>query len=448
MALTNKNEAPLLFIGDVFFFTLSLWLTLFIRFQKIPEPQVFFDHLDPFAILFFLWVIVFFISGLYEKHTLILKSRIPTIIFNAQLVNSVIAVLFFYFIPSFGIAPKTNLFVYIIVSFLLILFWRIRGISILAPREQEKAILIGTGSEMEELREEVNNNPRYGLCFVATIDIKDASGADCHSEIVQIMKNQNVSLVAADLRNNKIEPILPNLYRMIFSRVRFIDMHKIYEDIFDRVPMSLVKHDWFLQNVSASVGRTYDIFKRGLDLAVATLAGLVSLVFYPFILIAILIEDGRPVFFTQYRVGQNNKVFKTYKFRSLTAHNEKDGIAKDAHVTKTGAFLRKTRLDELPQLWNVINGDLSLVGPRPEIPALVELYEKEIPYYNVRHLIKPGLSGWAQLYQRTPPKWAAALNETKLKLSYDLYYLKNRSFMLDLKIGLKTIKTLVSIAGI
>lgn len=447
MAVTNKNEALLLFFGDIFFFVVSLWLTLFFRFLEIPERHIFIEHLQPFAILFFLWVIVFFISGLYEKHTLLLKSRIPTTIFNAQLVNSVIAVLFFYFVPFFEIAPKTNLFVYIVISFFTILYWRIRGIEVLSPRVQENAILIGSGEEMNELKEEVNNNSRYGLHFVSSFDIKDSDTLK-HDEIMTVVRENKISIVAADLRNNKIEPLLPNLYSMIFSQVRIVDMYKIYEDIFDRVPMSLINYDWFLKNISVSATKIYDFFKRFLDLVGAAIIGFLSIVFYPFIIIAIKLEDGGPIFFSQDRVGQGNKIFKVYKFRSFAVHNEADGIAKEIKITSIGNFLRKTRLDELPQIWNVLKGDLSLVGPRPEIPALAALYEKEIPYYNVRHLIKPGLSGWAQLYQRTPPKWAAALNETKLKLSYDLYYLKNRSFMLDLKIGIKTIKTLVSIAGI
>ncbi|HLP44160.1 MAG TPA: exopolysaccharide biosynthesis polyprenyl glycosylphosphotransferase [Candidatus Nanoarchaeia archaeon] len=448
MKITNKNETFLLFLGDVFFFVLALWLTLFIRFQVIPEPVIFFDHLEAFVFIFALWVSVFFISGLYEKHTLILKSRIPTIIFNAQIINSGIAVLFFYFVPIFGIAPKTNLFVYVVLSFFLILFWRNTGVEFLSSKERESAILIGSGEEVEELKEEVNNNSLYGINFVTSVDVKKTDPKESQEKIVQAVRDNNITVVAADLRDLNVQPLLPNLYRMIFSRVRFIDMYKIYEDIFDRVPMSLIRDDWFLSNVAGTVSRSYDIFKRALDLVGALLVGLVSLLFYPLIIIAIKLEDGGPIFFAQDRVGQNNKIFTTYKFRSMTVHNEKDGIAKDAEVTRIGNFLRKTRLDELPQIWNVIRGDLSLVGPRPEIPALVEVYEKEIPYYNVRHLIKPGLSGWAQLYQRTPPKWAAAVHETKLKLSYDLYYLKNRSFMLDVKIGLKTIKTLVSIAGI
>lgn len=448
MPLTNKNEALLLFLGDIFFFLLSLWLMLFIRYWAIPGPALFSSHIVPFSILFVFWVIVFFISGLYEKHTLILRSRIPTLIFNAQIVNSALAILFFYFIPFFGITPKTELFLYVIISFALLLYWRIVGISILHPKGRENAILIGSGEEMQELKEEVNNNARYGLYFVSSVDINNMENVDFQEEILKRVYSENIQIIAADFKNDKVEPILPNLYNLIFSKVRFIDMYKIYEDIFDRIPMSLVQYNWFLENISVSADKMYDSVKRALDIAVSLITGVVSLIFYPFIIAAILLDDGRPFYFVQDRIGKNKKVFKTYKFRSFPVHNESDGIAKNLKVTRIGNFLRKTRLDELPQIWSVFNGDLSLIGPRPEIPALAATYEKEIPYYNVRHLIKPGLSGWAQLYQKDPPRWAADLSKTKLKLSYDLYYLKNRSVMLDLKIALKTIKTLLSRQGI
>ena len=117
-------------------------------------------------------------------------------------------------------------------------------------------------------------------------------------------------------------------------------------------------------------------------------------------------------------------------------------------VTRVGALLRRTRIDELPQLWNVLCGEMSLIGPRPELPSLVEVYEREVPHYNTRHLIKPGLSGWAQLYHKTPPKVDANPDETATKLSYDLYYLKHRSFWLDIKIALKTVKVLLSRSGV
>ena len=120
----------------------------------------------------------------------------------------------------------------------------------------------------------------------------------------------------------------------------------------------------------------------------------------------------------------------------------------EVEITRIGRWLRKSRIDELPQLWSVFKGDMSMIGPRPEIPSLVKHYEDEISYYNVRHLIKPGLSGWAQLYHNDPPKINADSEKTRRKLSYDLYYIKNRSLMLDLKIALKTIKALLSRSGV
>ena len=451
MAVTNKNEAFFLFLGDLFFFFLALFIMLFVRLNEMPNAQVFFEHVISFSIIFVLWLVVFFIAGLYEKHTLILKNRIPTIIFNAQLVNSAIAVLFFYLVPFFGIAPKTNLFLYVVISFALILFWRIRGISILSVHERQKAILICGGEESEELKNEVNNNPRYGLYFVASVDSNKIGDVGFREEISKKILRENVRIVAADFKDNKVGPILPNLYNLIFSKVRFVDTHKIYEDIFDRVPMSLVRYSWFLENVSVSAKKTYDLLKRLMDILVSSVVGLISLIFYPFVVAAIKIEDRGPIFITQERVGENNKIIKVVKFRSMTTNDQGEyfqDIAKNNKITKVGNYLRKFRIDELPQLWNVLRGDLSLIGPRPELPALASHYEKEIPYYNVRHLIKPGLSGWAQLYQRKPPKGMMAINETKLKLSYDLYYLKNCSLMLDLKIILKTVKTLLSSNGI
>ena len=186
-----------------------------------------------------------------------------------------------------------------------------------------------------------------------------------------------------------------------------------------------------------------------MDVALALLLGAVSLIFYPFVYIAIKLDDGKNIFIKQERIGQNNKNIKIVKFRTMSVDDEGDGEANRAQkITSVGHFLRSSRIDELPQLWNVLKGDISLIGPRPELPKLVSLYEKEISFYNIRHLIKPGLSGWAQIYQITPPKFSTDYNQTKIKLSYDLFYIKNRSFWLDIKIALKTIKALLSRQGL
>jgi lipopolysaccharide/colanic/teichoic acid biosynthesis glycosyltransferase len=239
---------------------------------------------------------------------------------------------------------------------------------------------------------------------------------------------------------------------LLFTKVRFVDINSLYEDIFDRVPLYLVSYGWFLENVSLSAGVTYDIFKRFADALFAFVFGLISLIFYPFIYLAIKLDDRGPIFIVQDRIGKSGKLIKIIKFRTMSFNDNEEvnhsaGGKRENKITRVGAFLRKSRLDELPQLWNVWKGELSIIGPRPELPALAKIYEKEVPYYNVRHLITPGLSGWAQIYHENHPHQGANVDETKNKLSYDLYYVKNRSLMLDLKIGLKTIMALLSRTG-
>ncbi|MBM2817641.1 MAG: sugar transferase [Parcubacteria group bacterium] len=449
MKILDKKEPILLFLGDILIFTLALWLSLSIRNLGFPSLDEFYNHLTPFSFIFLTWLFSFFIAGLYEKHTVMLKGRLPNIILKTQIFNSIIAALFFYLIPYFGIAPKTMLFIYLFVSFCLILAWRIYGESLFGIKEREKAILIGSGEEMRDLKQEVNNNSRYSLEFVSSIDLDKIDSLDFQSEILDRVYAEDISIIVIDLLNKKVEPMLPHLYNLIFSKIKFVDMHKIYEDIFDRVPLSLLKYNWFLENISFAQKIGYDAFKRGMDIGLSFILGIISVVFYPFAILFIKLDDGGPIFITQERVGQNNKIIKIMKFRSMSVND--DGITekeKNQKITRAGRFLRKTRIDELPQLWSILKGDMSLVGPRPEMPSLVKLYEKEISYYNIRHLIKPGLSGWAQLYHRTPPKFDTGSKETKTKLSYDLYYIKNHSFLLDLKIALKTLKALLSRSGV
>jgi exopolysaccharide biosynthesis polyprenyl glycosylphosphotransferase len=444
MNIFNRRETVALLAGDILVFAAGLWLTLFFRYAEIPSRQLIYEHLFPFLFLFALWVLVFFVAGLYEKQTVILRHRLPHLLFNTLLVNSVLAVVFFYFLPVFQITPKGSLFLYLAISFLLMLLWRIYGSVFLSPWKREKAILIGQGEELHELLNEVNNNWNYNISFVSSVDAKDLPHMDFKEEIVKRIYSDEIYLIAVDLKSDAVEPLLPHLYNLIFSGVRFIDMHKIYEEIFNRIPLSLVRADWFLENISATPARTYDALKRIMDIAITVVLGAASLAIYPFVFVLIYIEDGRPFFIIQERIGKRGKRIKTLKFRSMRVASG----GGPGEITRVGKFLRKTRIDELPQLWNVLRGDLSLIGPRPELPELVKLYEKEIPFYNIRHLIKPGLSGWAQLYHENHPHYRANVSETKVKLSYDLFYIKNRSLFLDLKIALKTIKVLLSRSGV
>jgi len=449
MGSLNRKEPLILLLGDLGFFVVALWLSLFFRNLAVPSQELFLTHLLPFSLLFAVWILVFYIAGLYEKHTAILKSKLPNILANTQLINSSLAVIFFYLIPFFGITPKTILFIYLFISFALILVWRVYGYFIIGRSRPSNAILIGSGDEMKELLEEVNNNRIYNIKFVSSVDLNRADEKGFWNEIVSHVYSEDVSVIAIDLANSNVEPVLPHLYNLIFSKIRFIDMHKIYEDIFKKVPLSLLKYDWFLENISTQAPSAYDTLKRAMDIIISLPLTIISLIIYPIIWIVIKLDDGGPLFVSQERVGKRGRTIRLLKFRSMERNDlDLGGIAHGENkVTRTGQILRSTRIDELPQLWGVLKGDLSLIGPRPELPSGVAHYTKEIPYYNVRHLIKPGLSGWAQIYQDKHPHHGLDSLETANKLSYDLYYIKNRSFLLDLKIALRTLKTLASIAG-
>ncbi len=447
MTIVNKRESLILLVGDFVFFFLSLWFTLFFRYFEVPSLQSFFVHVQPFSILFIIWVFFFYIAGLYEKHTVFLRNKLPSIILNTQVVNSLAAVSFFYLIPFFGITPKIVLFIYILVSFILIVLWRLFIFpKVFLRKKKFSAILIGSGEEMKELKNEVNQNGRYGFSFVRSIDVRDLEHIDFQREVLDVIYSENVSLVVVDMRDPAIKPIVPQLYNLIFSGIQFIDTHKVYESIFDRIPLSIIGYSWFLENISSKSHIVYDIFKRVMDVVVAVAFGLVTLIFYPFVALAIWIEDRGKIFISQERVGKGGRRFMLVKFRSMTRNEDRGGWVgeTDNKVTRVGNFLRKTRIDEFPQLWNVLKGDISLIGPRPDIIGNFETLSREVPYYTIRNVAKPGLSGWAQTHQDVVPH---SIEETKERLAYDLYYIKNRSFILDIKIALQTIKTLLSRKG-
>jgi len=191
------------------------------------------------------------------------------------------------------------------------------------------------------------------------------------------------------------------------------------------------------------VKRSQQFIRRVLSFTVSLVAMAICLPFIPFIILAVRLSSPGPIFFSQTRVGQRGRPFTAYKFRTMRRDAEAFGAVwakkNDPRVTRIGRVMRMTRLDEIPQLWNVIRGDMAFVGPRPERPEFVQWLRREIPFYDLRHMIRPGITGWAQVrYQ-----YGAGLEETKQKLEYDLYYVKHQSIGLDLLIMFETIKTIV-----
>ena len=220
---------------------------------------------------------------------------------------------------------------------------------------------------------------------------------------------------------------------------RVVQLTEFYEYAFGRVPIEDLPHDWFMSVLHLYQRRYSRAVKRVLDLAGASVLLLLTLPLFPLLALFVQQTDG-PVILRQIRLGEHGKLFTIYKFRTMCADAEAAGTAvwaaaQDPRLTRTGGVMRRLRLDELPQLWNVFRGDMSLVGPRPERPEFVSALSQHLPYWTRRHLIKPGLTGWAQVRQG----YAASADETATKLSYDFWYLRHRSLTVDLAILLRTV---------
>lgn len=445
----RTRELFVLILGDAVCFTLALWLTLFLRYLEWPDGERLEAHFGPFLILASIWLVVFYIAGLYDKHTVLLKKSMLSRIINTQIVNIVLAVVLFATIP-FGIAPKTNLVIYLFVSIALITTWRLYLYNYFSPKTRHKAILIADGEEAIELADEINNNDRYNYSFVRIIDERAAIHTpDFEQKLLELIDKERVEIIVANPRGQHIEQVLPAIFDLAFLKFEFtfLDFYKVYEDTFDRVPMSSLRYDWFVTHVSQSQSPIYDFMKRLIDIAAALVLCVPATVAYPLIILAIKLEDQGPIFYHTERVGQFNRPLMIAKFRTMTGQDTGEAALQSTlRVTKVGRLLRRTRLDELPQLWNVLKGDLSFIGPRPEMPALVATYSEQIPFYNMRHFLKPGLSGWAQIYGQHAHH-GVGVEETKNKLSYDLHYVRCRSFFMDIEIMLKTIRILIMRSG-
>jgi lipopolysaccharide/colanic/teichoic acid biosynthesis glycosyltransferase len=451
MTIGSRRASFLLFAGDLVAFACSLWLTLLLRYGDVPTAATLAPYAAPFALLFIVWLLVFFSGGLYEKRILFFKRDLSGRIVRTQIVNIVIAALFFFVVPAFGIAPKTNLAIYLVVSLLLILLWRL----VLFPRLAERrsavdAVIVGSKRpEEEELRRELAGDTRYGIRIVSAVNPAE-TGLDAFRATLD--SAEGAKLLIVDTRDEATAPLVPEIYQRAFEKdsYQIIDLLALYEEIFDRVPLSLLGYEWFFRYATRRVSGFYLFAKRALDIAGALAMGAVTLIAVPFVWLAMRIEGPGPLFIRQDRIGQYETRVRSYKFRSMRNNksasrdwtvDEKD----DNPVTRVGAFLRKTSLDEFPQFINILAGELSLIGPRNDIEGLGHRLAEALPYYRVRYIVKPGITGWAQVNQRYEQGNLSpqSVEETKMRLAYDFYYLKHRSLMLDIVIALKTVKRML-----
>lgn len=317
-----------------------------------------------------------------------------------------------------------------------------RYIVIMGVVEKESVVFVGENDYTQDLLESVKKDGQY--VFVTSLNNTDMKALG--KEILELYNTKKFD-VLVDFTDKLLgDPKLTGkLLQYKLEGLQYYNYLEFYETYENKLPISHLSPKWFLENTGFEIyHNNFNLkAKRLLDLFFAMLIGIFAA---PVIILAAIIvklESKGPIFFIQERIGEGNKKFNIVKFRSMTTDAEKDGpqwaSKNDNRVTKFGKIMRATRIDELPQLWNVLRGEMSFVGPRPEREFFIQQLEKEIPYYNLRHTVKPGLTGWAQVMY----PYGASVEDAYRKLQYDLYYIKHHSIPFDIKVLLKTVTIVI-----
>lgn len=449
MHVLGRTATIVLILGDISVLYACVWVTLFIRFFGDPDPFLISAHLTSFTFLFIPWFIVYALIGLYGTRSLVFRRKLPEILFVAQAVNVVSAALLFFLVPFFQIAPKTILALYLVVSTVGMYVWRVYMYPHVVQRKSVGAVIVADGTEASELASAVNNDAHYPLHVHAIMHPERVSITELQHTLELLITSGTVQVVVVDIEDHKLTGLLPYIEStaLIEQRVAQVDIRELYEEVFESIPLALIDHRWVLANVLRTPHRVYDAIKRGIDIIAALALLVVAGILFPFIACAIKVEDKGVLFTKQKRVKRHGDVFMAYKFRTMAYTDDGAWIGenKSNYVTRVGHVLRKTHLDELPQAWNILRGDISLVGPRPDIIGLYENIATHTPLYAVRYAIPPGLTGWAQTTQvYENGESPQSLAETHQRLAYDLYYVKNRSILFDIKIMVRTFGTLAT----
>lgn len=417
---------------DLFIGAISLLLTLFIRYGSKDFSIQLSNHVFPFSI-----VILVFIWGLYIFN--LYSARFNRIIteFNDSFIKSIlvsfsISILIFYVYGQvFNLTPKTNLVLF--TGLFAIIDFSVR---VLVRRQYSKRRInrkvVIVNNDNDSLIDEIKTNQSIGYEIVS--EMKDFN----YGEIIS--KKPDILIVKS------VEgEVFRKLYELIKNKISVYTTNLFYEETFQKIPIETVDKNDIIKYIGGNMS-LFVTLKRLMDIVIS--AFFIVLLSPVFIIIAILIKitSKGSVLIRQKRVGKNDSEFILLKFRSMYENSEKNGAVwtandkTDKRITPLGRFLRKTHLDEMPQLINILKGEIALVGPRPERPEFTQLLNKEIPYYDLRHSVKPGLTGWAQVNYR----YGSSIEDTKEKLKFDFYYIKNRNIFLDILIILKTVAMILT----
>ena len=356
--------------------------------------------------------------------------------------------------------PRVGVGAFLFFASLLTLGWRMIFIRIYKRTGQLRRILvIGAGKAGLALAEVYNSLAPRSFNIIGFVDddvqkvgeiFHDFPVLGTSEQLLELIDDNRISdiivAINGEIRGKTFQTILD-------AQERGMDVTRmpiLYEEMTSRVPIHHLESDWIIRSFvdGLNVNGFYELFKRIMDILGGLIGLLILLLILPFLALVIFIDSGAPIFYTQPRYGRGRSIFTIYKFRTM---RKKSGpmmdmnttVENDPRITRVGKFLRKTRIDEFPQFWNILRGEMSLVGPRAEVPKLVDEYQKQIPFYRARLLVKPGLAGWAQINYG----YASTIEETSIKLEYDLYYIKHRTLSMDFQIILRTIGTVIRRTG-
>jgi exopolysaccharide biosynthesis polyprenyl glycosylphosphotransferase len=472
LRLRPSEHRVLLFIGDLLMATASVFAAIY-TFEEYRRYQFVADELKPRVIeqlmqinlipfWFYLLPLAWFLLmiELYEPHTAANWRKTVRGIAIAAFVGLVIYSLVFIIRAEPSSLPRVGVGAFLLYSSLLTLLWRSLYIRFYSSAGQLRHFLVvGAGKAGHTLAEAylAQNPPPFKLVGFIDDDPQKLGKSVCNFpvisqsfELLDLIETYKISdivvAVSGEIQGTTFQTILDAQEQ----GVEVTRMPTLYEEMVGRVPIHHLESDWIIRSFTdqARVSGMYLLVKRLLDIIGGLTGLLVFFTLYPFLALAIIIDSGLPIFYSQPRLGKGGRLFKIYKFRTMHQDAEADGKVRpteenDPRVTRVGNILRKTHLDELPQFWNVLHGEMSLVGPRAERPELVQAFQKQVPFYRARLLAKPGLTGWAQINYG----YVATVRDTEVKIEYDLYYIKHRSMAMDFNVILRTISTVLSRSG-
>ena len=389
---------------------------------------------------------------LYDSSVLTNPREVLTRLIQVLGTLCVILAFLYYTYPGVGLGISVFLIGIVLVGLSLAGCRKLFLVLNRSPRLAERALVVGEGPLAASLAAEIENHPELGVRLVGYVGPGPESAGGLNGlrrlgtpeELPRLVDPKQVSRVIVAMSDRRGALPVEALLQLKTRGVIVQDGADVYEAVAGKVALDSLRLSWLLFSPGFRLSSAVLIGKRLSSIILSGLGLLVCLPLLPLIALAIKLSSPGPILYRQKRVGRNGEVFPCYKFRTMRHDAEADvgptwALDDDPRITPVGRFLRRARLDEIPQLWNVLRGDMNFVGPRPERPEFVARLSREIPYYHLRHTIRPGVTGWAQICY----KYGNSVEDAKQKLQYDLYYIKNMSLGLDLLIFMHTIKVIL-----